>query len=144
MKLPIPFRLLSLSFLFLMLSFSAGAGQLTLNYAFDRPQVTTVRIGDTQYHRVILDGATNGGPVGSPALPASGARILLPLGTEVTSVNVIAGERVLLGSNLLVEPVAMPYRLMDGAQSAALPTPDEAIYGSSNRYPVASFEEIGT
>lgn len=143
MRRPIPFRLLSLSFLFLMLSLSAGAGQLTLDYAFDCPQVTTVRIGDTLYHRVILEGATNGGPVGSPALPASGAQILLPLGTEVRSVEVIAGERVLLGSDLLVEPVGMPYRLMDGPESVGIPTPDEAIYGSADRYPAASFEEIG-
>ncbi len=143
MRLPIPFRLLSLSFLFLMLSLNAGAGQLTFDYAFERPEVTTVHIGDTQYHRVTLEGATNGGPVGSPALPASGARILLPLGTEVTSVEVIAGERVLLGSDLLVEPVGMPYRLMDGPESAELPTPDEAIYGSADRYPAAVFEEIG-
>ncbi len=143
MRVSIPFRLFSLSFLFLMLSLSVGAGQLTLDYSFDCPQVTTVRIGDTLYHRVILEGATNGGPVGSPALPASGAQILLPLGTEVTSVEVIAGERVLLGSDLLVEPVGMPYRLMDGPESVGIPTPDESIYGSSDRYPAANFEEIG-
>ena len=139
MRLPVPFRLLSFSFLFLMLSLSAGAGQLTLDYSFHCPQVTTVRIGDTLYHRVVLDGATNGGPVGSPALPAAGAQILLPLGTEVRSVEVIAGERVLLGSDLLVEPVGMPYRLMDGPESAELPTPDQSIYGSADRYPAANF-----
>ncbi len=137
-------RLVSLTILFFTLSFTAGAGQLTLDYTFDCPQVTTVRIGDTLYHRVILDGATNGGPVGSPALPASGARILLPLGAEVKSVDVIAGERVLLGDQMLVEPVAMPYRLMDGPRAAARPTPDQAVYASAQVYPAASFEEIGT
>ena len=143
MRCLIPFRLLSVSALLMMLSPTAEAGQLTLNYTFDCPQVTTVRIGDTEYHRVIMEGATNGGPVGSPALPASGARILLPLGAEVTSVEVIAEERVLLGSDLLVEPVGQPYRLMDGPQSAAMPTPDPAIYGSAEMYPGVSFEEIG-
>ncbi len=143
MRRLIPFRLLSVSALLMMLSPTAEAGQLTLNYTFDCPQVTTVRIGDTEYHRVIMEGATNGGPVGSPALPASGARILLPLGAEVTSVEVIAEERVLLGSDLLVEPVGQPYRLMDGPQSAAMPTPDPAIYGSAEMYPGVSFEEIG-
>jgi len=144
MRCPIHFRLLSVSFILLTLSLTAGAGQVTLDYTFDCPQVTTVRIGDTLYHRVILEGATNGGPVGSPALPASGAQILLPLGAEVRSVDVIAGERVLLGSDLLVEPVGQPYRLMDGPESAAMPTPDPAIYGSADMYPGASFEEIGT
>jgi len=144
MRCLISLRVLSVSFLFVMFSLPAGAGQMTLDYTFDRPQVTTVRIGDTLYHRVILEGATNGGPVGSPALPASGARILLPLGAEVRSVDVIAGERVLLGSDLLVEPVGQPYRLMDGPQSAAMPTQDQAIYGSPDVYPGSNFEEIGT
>ncbi|RLE33193.1 MAG: hypothetical protein DRJ61_07725, partial [Acidobacteria bacterium] len=143
MKTSTAFRLLSVSCLFLMLSLNAGAGQLTLDYTFDCPQVTTVKIGDTLYHRVILEGATNGGPVGSPALPATGAQILLPLGSEVMSVEVTGGERVLLGSDLLVEPVGLPYRLMDGPESAALPTPDESIYGSADSYPAANFEEIG-
>jgi Peptidase family C25 len=137
-------RLLSAAFLVMTLSPAAGAGQLTLDYAFDRPQVTPTRIGDTLYYRVVMEGATNGGPVGSPALPASGARILLPLGVEVKSVEVITGERVLLGSNLLVEPVGQPYRLMDGPGSLPMPTPDPAIYDSHSRYPAAGFEEIGT
>ncbi len=140
----IDLRLLIVSFLLVMLSLTADAGQLTHDYTFDRPQVTTVRIGDAQYHRVVLEGATNGGAVGSPALPASGARILLPLGAEVKSVKITANELVLLGSDLLVEPVGQPYRLMDGPQSVASPTPDPAIYGSTDRYPGSSFEEIGT
>jgi hypothetical protein len=139
-----PLRLLLLTALLITFSLTAGAGQLTLDYSFDCPQVTTVRIGETLYQRVIMDGAANGGPVGSPALPASGAWILLPLGAEVQSVDVIAGERVLLGSGLLVEPVALPYRLMDGPQAAALPTPDQAVYASADVYPAAAFQEIGT
>ena len=128
----------------LLLSLSAGAEQLTLDYSFDCPRVTTVKIGDTLYDRVTLEDATNGGPVGSPALPAAGARILIPFGTQVKSVDVIAGTRVLLGSDLLIEPVARPYRLMDGPLSVGVATPDESIYTSGDRYPAADFEEIGT
>jgi hypothetical protein len=126
-----------------MLGHAAGAGQLTFDYAFDEPLITTVRIGDTPYHRVTMEGATNGGPIGSPALPATGARILLPLGAEVRSVDVVVGERVALGSDYLVEPVGQPYRLMDGPDSVGLPTPDESIYTSGDSYPDASFESIG-
>lgn len=139
-----PLRVFFVSILFVMLSLTVGAAQLTFDYNFDCPQVTTIRIGDTEYHRVILEGATNGGPIGSPALPASGARILLPLGAEVKSVKIIAEEPVLLGSGLLVEPVGQPYRLMDGPQLAAVPTPNPEIYGSADVYPGASFDEIGT
>ena len=144
MRRLVSLRPLIFSSLFAMLSLTAEAGQLTLDYSFDRPQVTTVRIGDIEYQRVVMEGATNGGAVGSPALPASGARILLPLGAEVVSVGIVAEERVLLGSDLLVEPVGQPYRLMDGPRSATLPTPDPTIYDSAGRYPESSFEEIGT
>lgn len=130
--------------IFVMFSLVAGAGQMTLEYTFERPEVTPVKIGDTLYHRVSLEGTTNGGQVGSPALPASGARILLPLGTTVKSVEVIAGERVVVGSDLLIEPVGQPYRLMDGPESVGLPTPDAAIYGSADPFPSSSFETIGT
>jgi hypothetical protein len=143
MRQPIPRCLLAVATVILASSSIAGAGQLTLNYTFDRPEITAVRIGETTYHRVTMDGASNGGPVGSPALPVRGARVLLPLGAGVTSVHVIAGERVSLGSNLLVEPVGPPYRLMDGPDSVGLPTPDQAIYSSGDRYPAADFEEIG-
>jgi len=136
-------RLLLLAALLFMLAPAAEAGELTLEYQFDRPQVTTVKIGDLPYSRVIMEGATNGGPVGAPALPASGARILLPLGAEVKSIEVIIDERILLGTDLLVEPVSRPHRLMDGPQAAMLPTPDPAIYSSGNVYPAASFQEIG-
>ncbi|MCU0304142.1 MAG: C25 family cysteine peptidase [Thermoanaerobaculales bacterium] len=143
MRCPTTLRLISPFLVLLMLGGAAGAGELTLDYAFEPPEVTTVRIGDTSYHRVVMEGATNGGPVGSPALPVSGARILLPLGARVTGIEVNAPERVLLGSDLLVEPVGPPYRLMDGPSTVGLPTPDPAVYSSADRYPEADFQTIG-
>jgi hypothetical protein len=143
MRCPKTLRLVSSSILLLLLGAFAGAGELTLDYAFERPVISTVRIGDITYHRVVMEGASNSGPVGSPALPVSGARILLPLGVRVAGIEVIAAERVLLGSDLLVEPVGEPYPLIEGPGSVGLPTPDPAIYSSGDRYPEASFQEIG-
>jgi hypothetical protein len=143
MRRPNPLRLLSFFLAVVMLPTLAGAGQLTLEYTFERPEIGTVRIGDTMYHRVTMDGATNGGPVGSPALPNSPARILLPLGANVTGVDVVAGERISLGADLLVEPVGPPYPLIEGPDSVGPPTPDAAIYSSGEPYPSDDFQEIG-
>jgi len=136
--------LLFVTALLVMFCIPAEAEELSLEYSFDRPQVTTVRIGDTEYQRIAMEGATNGGAVGSPALPVTGARILLPLGAEVVRVEIVEEESVLLGSDLLVEPVGRPYRLMDGPGTTSQPTPDPKIYGSTDRYPRTTFEEIGT
>ncbi len=138
-----PLRLLIGFFLALMVGSVATAEQVAVSYTFDRPQITPVRIGDAAYHRVTIDGTTNGGPVGSPALPASGARILIPLGARVVSVDVVASQRVSLGAGYLVEPVGPPFRLMDGPDSVGLPTPDPAVYGSEDRFPASDFEDIG-
>ena len=121
---------------------TVDAGRLTVDYTFERPEITIVRIGDLRYDRVTLEGATNGGPVGSPALPVAPARILLPLGTKVRTVEVFV-DRVLLASDVLVEPVARPYRLMDGPGSADPIEPDRSIYDSFDRYPEKAFETVG-
>jgi len=125
------------------LPLTARAGQLTLEYHFDRPQVTTVRVGDAEFHRVRLPGATNGGPVGSPALPVSPARILIPYGVEPASVEVISDETVLLGSELMVEPVPRPFPLTHGPGSVGPAAPDPAFYDVEGVYPESAFQEIG-
>ena len=55
-----------------------------VEYSFDRPSISTVTIAGESYDRVTMPGVPNCGNVGEPALPASGARILLPFGTEVS------------------------------------------------------------
>jgi hypothetical protein len=85
--------------------------QLTITYSFERPTVSTVQIAGKLYDRVSMPGVANGGNAGQPALPARGARVLLPMGTRVSSVAVVPGEKVLLGSGYYVEPVEEQVRL---------------------------------
>jgi hypothetical protein len=124
-------------------AFAAG-DPLSVGYSFDRPQITEVTIDGQQYHRVTMPGCSNGGNAGEPALPACGARILLPYGSEVGSIEIVPGERVVLGDGYVVEPVARPERFSAGPDAAKPPKPDPVIYASTEAFPRSEFEEIGT
>jgi hypothetical protein len=106
----------------------AAPEQLTISYSFEQPQISQVTIAGQQYHRVTIAGCSNVGNAGQPSLPASGARILLPMGTQVSGITVTPGERVLLGSDYLVEPVEQAVRLSENPIKPTPPTPDPAIY----------------
>ncbi len=121
----------------------AATEPITVDYGFARPHVERVTIADQVYDRVILPGASNGGnTAGVPRLPACGAYILLPYGSEVGGVQVDSGERVLIGSGYVIEPTSAPVPL--SADFARPPVPDPAIYGSASPFPTARFEQIGT
>ena len=122
----------------------ADADGLTVTYSFDAPTITPVMIEGVEYQRVTMTDCTNGGHAGEPALPACGANILLPFGTDVADVEIIPGEKIALGSGYLVVPVAQPARLMDGVAAALPPTPDETIYSSTAAFPAATFQQIST
>ncbi|MGD8452607.1 MAG: C25 family cysteine peptidase [Phycisphaerae bacterium] len=117
---------------------------LSVDYAFDRPDVVPVAVGDQAYDRVIMAGCANSGNAGQPLLPASGARILLPCGTEVADVQVIADEWILVGQGYRIEPGAQPVSLRSDASQAPPPVPDPVIYASNDPFPPASGERIGT
>ena len=121
----------------------AATPPLEVDYAFDRPVISQINIGGQLYDRVTMPGVSNGGNIGQPALPASGARILIPFGTEVSSIQVIPGEKISLGSDFLIEPVAQPVKLSDDPAAAPLPTPDGEIYTSPRPFPRSQFVEVG-
>ena len=123
---------------------SANAGQITMEYTFERPEISTVVLEGVQYHRIMMPQAPNAGLAGQPALPARGARILLPAGTEVTSVEILAGERVFLGEDYYVEPVTKPFPLSIGPTAENLPAPDQLIYSSKEAFPASRYENVDT
>ncbi|MGD8452606.1 MAG: C25 family cysteine peptidase [Phycisphaerae bacterium] len=122
----------------------AAQEPLSVDYAFDRPNVVPVAVGDQTYDRVVMPGCANGGNAGQPLLPASGARILLPCGTEVADVQVIADEWILVGQGYQIEPGAQPVPLRPDVSQAPPPVPDPVIYASNEPFPPASGERIGT
>ena len=86
---------------------SGQAGLLTEHYAF--PEPTILPAGE--YHSVTMEGAWSFGDRGMPVLPMFPARILLPPGEVVSSVRIIPGDKIELGSGFLVEPGQPRYPL---------------------------------
>lgn len=121
----------------------SASDQLKIDYSFDSPAIEEVRIMGDFYHRLAMPDAPNSGNIGQPALPASGAYILLPYGSEVKSIEIIAGERVFLGDGFMVEPVSEQGKLIGEPIDPIAPVPNEEIYSSDNPFPASRYHEVG-
>ena len=117
---------------------------MQVEYTFDQPSLSSVKLPAGDFDRVTMPGVPNCGQSGAPALPALGARILLPYGCEAASVRIVTEQAVLLGTGYTIEPVGHPVRLSDGPEAGGTPTPDSTIYESDEPFPPACFEQIGT
>jgi hypothetical protein len=122
----------------------ALAGEVVVDYRFERPEISQITIGSEVFDVVTMDGAPAGGQIGQPSLPATGARILLPPGAVVEGVEIIAGEERVLGDGFYVMPVERPYKLSEPPTGVVVPEPDFAIYGSSQTFPASRAETVGT
>ncbi len=121
---------------------SALAEQVTTEYYFDRPEVNAINIDGQSYDRVIMKDAPNSGIAGQPALPERGAQILLPFGTDVSSIEIIPDEKISLGGGYYVEPAAKPIPMSKLDSHGEPPTPDPVIYNSKSAFPTTQFEKI--
>jgi hypothetical protein len=122
---------------------AAGDEPIVLTYDFERPHVQDVRLGSDNFQRVVLPDCGNTGRAGEPALPSSGARILIPFGSEVTNVTVVPGQTVSLGQGYRIEPLLPPYPLMFPPTEPPLAVPNATIYTQNAPFPGAAFERIG-
>ncbi len=120
------------------------AGQVTVEYSFEYPQMTTTVIDNITYDRIILTGAPNSGLAGQPALPARGAQILIPYGAGVSSIQIIAEDKILIGDGYRIEPVGTPFPLSANPGTLVPPKPDEAIYSSGQPFPATRYDNMGT
>ncbi len=119
------------------------AEQVTMEYFFDFPEVNSINIAGQVYDQVVMKDAPNSANAGQPALPARGARILLPFGTDVSSIEVIPDEKILVGSGYYIEPASKPIPLSKMDFQGEPPVPDPIIYNSDKPYPAVQFEKIG-
>jgi len=121
----------------------AAANRVTVDYRFQRPQLAEVVIAGQRYDRLVMADCANGGEVGQPALPARGAQILLPQGTEIERIEVLPGAAVGLGGGYFLEPVCPPVKLCEVPDRVIPPRPDPTVYGLNRPFPEATFQEIG-
>ena len=115
--------------------------QIDLTYVFETPDIQTITIDGTNYHRISSSELTTAGKAGEPKLPSKGIHILLPPKSNVQQITVSEGEKYSLGLNYYVEPIA-PTQPMN--QPATVPTPNQQIYASTNPYPDTLYTQVGT
>nr|MBN2278294.1 choice-of-anchor J domain-containing protein [candidate division Zixibacteria bacterium] len=144
---PVSSRMIPLLFLAVMMVLfgtnSIRAGQVSVDYYFDRPQIEEVRIGSELYDRVVMTDAPNCGKAGQPALPGRNARILIPYGSEIESIEVIGESRIVLGDDYYIEPIARQYRLSMPPTEIQEPVLDQNIYMSDKPYPTDRYQSAG-
>ena len=121
----------------------AYAETISVSYHFDSPAFESIVIGNQVYDHVIMPETPNSGDIGEPALPARGARILLPEGCVVERVEIIPGTKVTVGRAVNIEPVQRPYPLSAGASEISATLPDPAVYALTTPVPEARFESVG-
>jgi len=121
--------------LLIVLCMPVSAEMISIDYTFERPTVRSVTILDRVYDRVTMTKAPNFGNAGEPALPARGVEILLPFGSDISDVEIITSEKVLIGRGYDIEPVGRPYPLSADPATILPPTQNESIYKSNNPFP---------
>jgi len=129
--------------LLLLLSGVVYAEQVRVEYTFDRPDISKILVDGNFYDRVIMPNAPNYGLTNHPALPAQGAEILIPYGSEVTGIEIIPGEKILLGDDYLIEPTVRPVKLSASPDEFVYPVPDAFVYAMSQAYPEELYSKIG-
>jgi len=117
--------------------------QLTqLTYSFQSPTIETIDIAGTVYNRVTLPDCYPAGNAGEPKLPSKGAFILLPPKSKVSKVNIIAGEKIVLGKGFSVEPTGQAIPLSQ-TENLPVPTPNKIIYNCNAAYPGKLYTQVG-
>jgi len=132
----------------MVFSVLAQSSQTTLNndikvtYSFNSPTIETIDIAGTLYDRVTLLDCYPAGSAGEPKIPSKGAFLLLPPESKVSEIDIIPGEKIVLGSGLLVEPTSQAIPLSQ-TEDILIPLPNEMIYQSNTEYPGKLYTQVG-
>jgi len=126
----------------------AQSSQSTLNndikltYSFSSPTIETIDIAGTLYDRVSLLDCYPAGSAGEPKIPSKGVFLLLPPEAKVSEIDIIPGEKIILGLELLVEPTSQAIPISQ-TENIPIPIPNEAIYHLNATYPGKLFTQVG-
>ena len=113
-------------------------------YAFSPPRVATVKIAGEMFDLVEIDGCPASGQAGHPALPTKRARILLPYGHTLSNVEVVVGQKELVGTGLRLPPVERPFVLSTPPDRIPPLSIDEAAYARSEPLPTSRYRVMST
>jgi parallel beta-helix repeat protein len=147
--------MLSLSFCFLLLSIVFLPGivsleethgtareesgrSMQLTYLFKKPTITRLDI----YDSVTMEGVDSHGPPGEPVLPIQSVQVLLPPNSNVQSLRILPGKKIILPGTYIVYPGQEPYPI-NYTGLIKKTKPNQEIYRSSYPYPEDLYQTVG-
>ncbi|MBE6336178.1 MAG: T9SS type A sorting domain-containing protein [Lentimicrobiaceae bacterium] len=127
-----------LFFLLLLLGINVSAQTIEKVYHFDNPKVKEVM----GYHQIYFNECMQLGEIGNPSLPYYSVRLLLPQGSEASSVDIYFSDYVEMEGEYNLFPVqqAVPYSRPDMYKFSK----NKDIYSSKSVYPSESHTEVTT
>jgi hypothetical protein len=132
----------------MMFTALAQSNQIVLNndikltYTFTSPTIETINIAGTLYNRINLYDCYSAGNAGEPKIPSKGAFLLLPPDAKVSEIDIIPGEKIILGSRYLIEPTSQAIPTSQ-TENLPAPIPNKAIYNLNTAYPGKLFTQVG-
>ncbi|MBD3234347.1 MAG: T9SS type A sorting domain-containing protein [candidate division Zixibacteria bacterium] len=130
---------------------AAAAQEITFTKQFKEPQLATMKLMGETYTKVIMPGTFSiAEEVGSPLIQAAPLRLLLPMGTEVESIEVIAEETIEInaagqGIDLLDTQPIFPFQepLPFGAPAPTSIRVNREVYNSKATMPAQLYKDGG-
>ncbi len=116
--------------------------EIKLTYSFTSPTIDTINIAGTLYNRVNLLDCYPAGNAGEPKIPSKGAFILLPPEAKLTEIDIIPGEKIVLGSGIMIEPTSVAIPMIQ-TENLPIPIPNKEIYYLNAEYPGKLYTEVG-
>jgi hypothetical protein len=115
---------------------------ITVTYVFDSPTIEPIEIEGTSYDRINLLDCYPASNAGEPKIPSKGVFLLLPPESTVNEINIIPGEKIVLGLGFMIEPTSQAIPISQ-IENLPVPTPTEVTYHSNAAYPGELFTEVG-
>jgi hypothetical protein len=91
-------------------SFALASDRMTYRLEFTGPQLERVQLFGEVFTKLYMEGTMSGGDFGAPVLPIAPVRLLLPQGTDVSTIEIVTNEMVeidpaMQGFDLMAEPI---------------------------------------
>jgi len=128
-------------FLFLLFALQGTAQVQVMTYRFEKPQVTTSVDG---YSDINYNECMNLGVEGAPLLPWFSASLLLPPGTEISTIRVASVAYYPEETGILVRPAPRQFPISTGAPDGYRPMANPQIYASAAAYPSTAVSGVST
>jgi hypothetical protein len=118
---------------------AAFSGVIERSYSFNPPIVTD----NAGAWSVEMENCHVTGEPGEPALPVYGVSFLLPPGESISSVEVINGDRIVVGDGIQISPIQTPLPISERKEFIPTP-PNPGIYNSNNPFPQQLYGQVST